>query len=154
MKVIFLDFDGVICVDWNTEGDEHGQAFRREYVGNLRAIIEATGANIVVSSSWRTMGINRLKTMWELRDMPGKIIGLTPSMWTQRGGEIAEYLRENPCDKYVIIDDDSDFLPEQKPFFVKTSGNDHEDAFKGMGLTKECAKKAIEILTGTELQIN
>lgn len=147
MKVIFLDFDGVICVGWNTDGDEYGQAFRKDYVENLREVVEKTGAKIVVSSSWRTMGLNRLKTMWELRDMPGEVIDRTPSLWTQRGEEIAEYLRENPCDKYVIIDDDSDFLPEQKPFCVKTSCNKHEDAFRGLGLTKECTKRAIEILT-------
>jgi len=146
-KVIFLDFDGVICVDWDNYVDEFGHEFRKEYVNNLEYIIKQTSADIVVSSSWRTAGLGAMKLMWEIRSMPGKIIGITDRLNTPRGEEIAEYLRENPCDKYVIIDDDSDFLPEQKPFFVKTSFNkDHEDSHKGMGLTKKCAEMAIAIL--------
>jgi len=147
MKVIFLDFDGVICVDWNEYIDEHGHGFRKKYVENLELIIEQTGAKIVISSSWRTAGLAMMKSMWKERRMKGEIIGITERLNTPRGEEIEEYLRENPCDKYVILDDDNDFLPEQRPFFVRTSMNkDHEDSYKGMGLTKKCAEKAIQIL--------
>ena len=60
--IIFLDFDGVL----NTEkyycelkskglpsDDKYGQLFDPEAVANLRKIIDATDARIVVSSSWR-----------------------------------------------------------------------------------------------------
>lgn len=148
MKIIFLDFDGVICVDWNEWVDEFGHGFHKDYVKNLGEIIEKTGAKIVVSSTWRVSGLSEMQKMWEMRDLPGQVIDITPSLYTARGEEIAEYLRENPCDSYVIIDDSTDFLDEQKPFFVRTSVNQHVGAFNGLGLTKECAQMAIKILTG------
>ena len=54
--------------------------------------------------------------------------------------EIDKWLSEHPeVDKYVILDDDTDMLPKQISFFVKT--NPYED-----GLNVECKDKAIEIL--------
>lgn len=146
MKIIFLDIDGVICVNWMEFVDEFGHGFHKDYVDNLAEIINSTGAKIVMSSTWRKAGLNEMKRMWEMRDLPGELIDVTPVLWTKRGEEIEEYLRENPCDKYVILDDDTDFLPEQKPFFIRTSVNQHTGAFNGLGLTKECAEKAIQIL--------
>ena len=35
-----------------------------------------------------------------------------------RGEEIAAYLKDNPCDNYVILDDDRDMLPSQQAHFV------------------------------------
>ncbi len=145
-KIIFLDIDGVICVNWTEYVDQYGHGFDAAYVDNLAEIIKQTGAKIVISSTWRKSGLSEMKAMWLHRKLPGEVIDVTPVLWVKRGEEIAEYLRENPCDKYVIIDDDTDFLPEQKPFFVRTSINQHTGAFKGTGLTKECADMAIEIL--------
>lgn len=145
-KIIFLDIDGVICVNWMDFVDEFGHGFNKDYVNNLQKIIDKTGAKIVLSSTWRKAGLSNMQRMWEMRDLPGELIDVTPVFNTSRGEEIAEYLRENPCDKYVIIDDDSDFLPEQKPFFVRTSVNKHTGAFNGLGLTQECAEQVINIL--------
>ncbi len=146
MKVIFLDIDGVICVNWMEYVDEFGHGFNVDYVNNLKSIIEKTGAEIVISSTWRKSGLSEMQRMWEMRDLPGKVIDITPILWTKRGEEIAEYLRENPTDSYVIIDDDNDFLDEQIPFFVRTSVNQHSGAFNGLGLTTECANRAVAIL--------
>jgi hypothetical protein len=40
--------------------------------------------------------------------------------------QIDEWLANHPeyVDKYIIVDDDSDMLPHQKPFFVKTDGRE------------------------------
>jgi hypothetical protein len=149
MKIIFLDIDGVICVNWIDQIDEFGHGFNNDYVKNLQTIIEKTDAKIVISSTWRKSGLPEMQRMWEMRNLPGKVIDITPVLWTKRGEEIAEYLRENPCDSYAIIDDDNDFLDEQKPFFVRTSVNEHDGSFNGLGLTKKCAEKAIQILNKT-----
>lgn len=151
-KIIFLDIDGVICVDWREYVDEFGHGFHPEYVKNLAHIIEQTGAKIVISSTWRKAGLSEMQRMWEMRDLPGKVIDVTPVNWTIRGEEIFEYLQGNPCDNYVIIDDDTDFLPEQWPFFVRTSANQHSDTFNGLGLTKICADRCIEILNAPKPQ--
>ena len=48
MKIIFLDIDGVLNVI-NQGRDEFGHKFNPKFVGNLKAIIDATGAKIVIS---------------------------------------------------------------------------------------------------------
>lgn len=147
MKVIFLDIDGVLNLIPQGR-DEFGDCFHPHLVENLRHVIERTGAAIVISSTWRMNGLSEMKRMWEMRDLPGIVIDVTPFLNTPRGEEIAEWLRENPVTDYAIIDDDIDMLPEQMHRFVKTSGNhDHEDKVDiGYGLTKKCAEKVIEIL--------
>jgi hypothetical protein len=148
-KIIFLDIDGVLNV-YENGSDEFGKLFYKQYEENLRRIIEETGADIVISSTWRYAGLDKMQLMWEMRDLPGRVIGITPFFrehLTKRGEEIAEWIRENNISNYCIIDDCADMLPEQEMFFVKTAKNfEHEDSLKGIGLTKKCAEKAIEIL--------
>lgn len=146
-KIIFLDIDGVLNLIPQGR-DEFGACFHPHLVENFKRVIEATGAEIVISSTWRMNGLQELQRMWEMRDLPGKVIDVTPVFNTDRGEEIAEWLRQNQVSNYCIIDDDSDMLPEQMNRFVKTSGNqDHEDCVDiGYGLTKICADKVIEIL--------
>jgi predicted transcriptional regulator len=161
MKVIFLDIDGVlntgiyathyfeICKhfgltrkeakDWrHGMRDEFGSHFDPRCVSLLKYIIEETGAKIVVSSTWRASGEETMKLMWEMRDLPGEVIGVTPLLNTARGEEIEAYLKENETDAYVIIDDDTDMLPEQKSNFVQTDGE--------YGITLKDANRIIEIL--------
>lgn len=148
-KVIFLDIDGVLNVI--PQGfDRYGGIFHQNFVDNLKWIIEETSADIVISSTWRLMGFDELLNMWRYRDLPGRVIGITPNrgISVYRGEEICLWLSENKVDRYVIIDDDDDMLEHQFPYFVKTSENiDHPDCIDiGYGLTRECARKAIEIL--------
>jgi hypothetical protein len=87
-------------------------------------------------------GIEFMKKVWELEKMSGEIIGITPSMRTKgvdipRGMEIKFYLNEmgfthinwseeeqqkrmdeSGVDNYIIIDDDSDMLYNQRHHFV------------------------------------
>jgi hypothetical protein len=162
MKVIFLDIDGVL----NTEvfvrayfgilkrlgkdrieakaqakselRDEFGITFDPMATDMLDLIIKETGAKIVISSTWRASGLRVMQTMWEMRDLPGEVIDVTPRLNTPRGEEIAEWLRENLVDSYVILDDDKDMLPEQELHFVQTDGQ--------YGLTRKDALKCIDIL--------
>lgn len=150
-KIIFLDIDGVLNVYCHNR-DEYGCTFHKNLEDNLKLIIDNTNAKIVISSSWRDSGLEIMKEMWLFRNLAGEILDITPydNEYRIRGNEIDEWLNNNKdlVSNYVIIDDDSDFLDYQKPFHIKTSDNiTHSDYIDiGLGLTKECALKAIKML--------
>ena len=167
--IIFLDFDGVL----NTEkyycelkskglpsNDKYGQLFDPESVANLRKIIDATGARIVVSSSWRYMGLNVLQRMWYDRDLPGRIVDITPLHLLDdklrdtdlnqvdvlslcRGNEIKWYFDEvldanSNSRRFVIFDDLKDVLPELQKHFIRIDPI--------VGITEEDVERAIEVI--------
>ena len=163
-KIIFLDFDGVL----NTEHyqgllryqgepwqDEHGAFFDPNAVKQLRRIIDATGADIVIESSWKYLGLDAMKELWKVRNLPGRVIDITPSSVSDeyllknldttmihcKGMEIASWLSEQAEDiRYAIIDDEYVILDSQLPHFILT--NPYE------GITEEQTNRAISILNG------
>jgi len=159
MKVIFLDIDGVLNVIPQGH-DDYGGIFHTEFVDNLKYIIDKTKAKIVISSSWKSNGLDVLQKMWEDRKLPGEVIDITPNVvdvvnrgtceyydLVDRGYEIQQWIDDNNPDNYCIIDDDNDMLPSQMSNFVRTINGDHPDSIDiGYGLTKKCSKKVIKIL--------
>lgn len=158
MKVIFLDIDGVLNVIPQGH-DAYGGIFHPEFVDNLERIINETGAKIVISSSWRHSGLQKILNMWKFRNLPGEVIGVTPDLYRRvdfegerkmvRGDEIQAILDQQPeITNYVILDDDDDMLSGQIGNFVQTSNNiNHPDCIDiGYGLTNECTNRAIRIL--------
>ena len=161
MKTIFLDIDGVLNVDYDDK-DQFGHIFREEYVQNLKEIIEKTGAKIVISSTWKDKGIERMLDLWKERQLPGEIIDITPDCvdvcestnivyydQVKRGHEIKLWLDRHPeVTQYVIFDDIQDFLDEQQDYFVNCSTGEPVKPWKlGIpGLKEECKIKAINIL--------
>ena len=162
MKLIFLDIDGVLNVIGQGY-DEFGQIFHPHLEKNLDTIIKETNAKIVISSTWRMNGLETMQRMWKYRNIAGEVIDITPTEvdvvnrgtceffdQVDRGYEIQQWIDDNKdkIESYCIIDDDNDMLPSQQNNFVRTANNiDHADCVDiGYGLTKECAKKAIEIL--------
>ena len=149
-KIIFLDFDGVL----NTEHyqgllqyqgkpwqDEYGAFFDPKAVKQLKRIIDATDADIVVESSWKYLGLDAMKELWEVRNLPGTIIDITPSLLGKnKGVEIASWLSKYAKQdiRYVIIDDEYVILDFQLPHFILT--NPYE------GITEEQANRAISML--------
>lgn len=146
MKVLFLDIDGVLnthktCllhggVFINSVGvkdklDPYGSLFIKRLTQH--------GIQIVLSSVWR--GGKRFAQEKE-RAFSFPIIDRTP--WhpfpdSIRGDEIKMWLDNHPeVTHYCIVDDDSDMLEEQKPFFVKTK---HQE-----GITFEDMEKICKIL--------
>jgi len=129
-------------------------------VKQLKRIIDATGADIVIESSWKYLGLDAMKELWKVRNLPGKIIDITPSsvsdeyllsadlddldksMFHCKGMEIASWLSEQKRQdiRYVIIDDEYVILDSQLPHFILT--NPYE------GITEELANRAISILNG------
>ena len=145
MKVIFLDFDGVITIPpkWYLKADK---------IKLIKRIVDETAAKIVVSSSWRmqTVEETRKSMVYKEKRCPrnkmlywliDNLYDVTPwvGLGNGRGGEIQQYLNDHPeIDNYVIIDDDSDMLESQLDHFVQTNWE--------VGLTEEDVNKAIKIL--------
>jgi hypothetical protein len=107
MKILFLDFDGVLCTansatyyfeqHYENFGDQFGELFDLDCVENLRHLIEQTEAKIVISSSWRyELGWERLQQMWQERKLPGELVGMTPIIHNAcRGQEVKQWLENN-----------------------------------------------------------
>lgn len=82
-----------------------------------------TNTKICVSSTWKhhfgTKGYVSTPEKWEdafqlLGFNPGTYVGITGDRRTLRGEEIQDWLDNHPeVEDYVILDDDSDMLPEQ-----------------------------------------
>lgn len=118
MKIIFLDFDGVMDTAYYDhilsknglpEYDKYGTVFDPSCIKNLKYIIDNTGADIVVSSTWKDfMSYKEILDMWEFRNLPGFVTDTTPipPHRRNRGDEIDAWLDEcNVECQYVIIDD-------------------------------------------------
>lgn len=143
-------------MDRNTPKDKYGYSFDPKAVANLRRIVEETGSDIVISSSWKCMGLSQIEEMWDERNLPGKVVGITPNsvsdelllaadidsieLFHIRGEEIKEWLVKHGMNvsHYVIIDDMDNMLPEQQAHFVQTNPE--------VGITIDDTKRIIEIL--------
>ena len=145
MKVIFLDFDGVITIPpkWH---------IRPEKIKWIKKIVDETGAKIVVSSSWRMSTVEKTKEI--ILDRPKRcpqnkmlywlvdnLYDVTHTYKSPRGEEIKDWLNDHlEVENYVIIDDDGDMLDEQIYHFVQTN-YEH-------GIGESEAIYAIKILNG------
>lgn len=150
MKVVFLDFDGVLVVP-RTRGQSGSRSVADpDCVAALNFVLSVTGARIVVSSSWRGAMLSPMKEVlrgWGV--LPKSVLGVTPRLRElgkpsiPRGREIQAWLDERAAARgdvegFVILDDDSD-MEHLLPRLVKT---DYEQ-----GLTIERANLAINLLS-------
>lgn len=165
-KYIFLDIDGVMCTHphyKHKDPDTHMTYFVPQCVGYLNDLIEATDAQIVVSSTWRVLeDWEKLRMHFKLCGVSRMPISSTPDLakpagskmvdgqWVTpegRGIEVMRWLEINAphgtfTTDYVIFDDDRDMLPHQiEKNFVWVQ----EGMFKG-GLKHEHVQAAIKIL--------
>jgi hypothetical protein len=157
-RVLFLDIDGVLndqewAIALHKEGRDGYREFNPRSVANLKRICEATGCKIVISSTWRLFGPIEAQIVPELARAGftnPPIIGKTPDLSRRsssnfdeqgRGDEVAAWLEEHPhVDRFICVDDDSDFRPEQP--LIKTSHR--------YGLTDAVADLCIEVLLGNQ----
>lgn len=157
-KLIFLDIDEVLS---NHALGTKDPAIRKIFndidtpggrlstinIANLNSITDQTGAEIVISSSWRILyDLAELSDILYDAGVTGEIIGLTPILGadTLRGNEIYKYIKDNyPYDSepnYIILDDGTDMLYWQRTNFFWC------DPF--CGLSPAVAYKAARFLNG------
>ena len=124
MKIIFLDIDGVLNCEsayrngecqyqewiWEDGRKDHYQRFCLRSKELLNRLIDETGAKIVISSTWRHSGIEFMKKVWNMEEMSGEIIGITPSLRTKglhipRGMEIQYYLNNDLLFQHINWDE-------------------------------------------------
>lgn len=161
MKVIFLDIDGVLVTSasWGQRRPYGHAPADDQCVMALNRIIALTGAEIVVSSTWRIgTSVAELREILNIRfGVTGRVIDKTPRLTTkrmfegqvgqvevevaaERGDEIAAWLRgyqRHPVDSFVILDDDPD-MGKLAGRLVKTNFQH--------GLTETDADRAIDLL--------
>ena len=152
MKAIFLDIDGVLnnilhivlLADKILGKEQYLQLFRacKETPFDYRScklmqqLISETNAKVILSSTWR-LGKYRTELIQKYAGI--KVDDKTPVLNTKRGEEIKCYLKEHPeITHYVIIDDDLDFLDEQKKNLCHVDRNS--------GFSEKNYKKCLEIL--------
>lgn len=141
MKILFLDIDGVLnskqwhnsdnCKAFGTSVKRFFDPVRVEY---LNRIVTETETRIIISSSWRIIrSLQNLQDLFKSIDFTGRILGKTeilstfePDTPNLRGVEIKNWIKDNQKHfktpiKYVILDDEDDFLKEQKKYFFQTN---------------------------------
>lgn len=133
MNILFLDVDGVLnSGPWLMLETQRSKDFHRrtdididamsidpEAVARLQRIVDATGAKIVLSSSWRYFysPSKFMKLLRAHKFVGDDIIGSTPLSEDVpgrkcRGDEVAMWLKEHyflRVKKFVILDDDESF---------------------------------------------
>ena len=150
IKVIFLDIDGVVnCWDTKERSPSKCIGVEQRLITHIKEIVDATGAKLVLSSTWRKdWAFDLLDGVdWRyLRDEFAKqglyFMDYTPSRRdSHRGEEIKEWLESTEYDveSYVVIDDEMfDIWDLHDGHMVQTSF-DH-------GIKPGAVKMAIQIL--------
>lgn len=133
-KIVFLDIHGVLVPMTN---DSAG--YSPQCIAAFNRIVEVTGAEIVLSCSWRTAMAGHLV----VEGIAGNVIGRTRDELSDdepRWRQIADWLKENRAPsgrrRYCILDDDPDAFGKRPGVLVNG----------GVGLTESDADLAIEIL--------
>lgn len=132
-KVLFLDMDGVLCTTRSHYAYSRMALYRHlDPIGCrlVQRLCSETKAKLVLSSAWRAVydfsamytilcngGFSELEfhSSWRTPDFNGL---------HSRGQEIKHWLNENGNPRYCILDDQTDMLPEQQPYFVLTDTRD------------------------------
>jgi hypothetical protein len=135
ISVLFLDFDGVLnshrfmlasgrpVAPVEIVEDEGVLGLDAEAVARLNRIVERTGAEVVVTSTWRkSRSVPDLQRVLDAEGFQGKVRGKTPDCVLVglavpkhgvRGDEIQSWLSDAPrygieVGSFVILDDDAD----------------------------------------------
>jgi hypothetical protein len=149
MKVIFLDFDGVLNSHawFDAEPSPKIDEFDPACVARVDKICRRSGAVVVISSSWRSgTPFHRLADFLMAQGLQAKVVGTTPAdyqeKFRERGDEIEEWISRNRknLESFVILDDDGD-MGKLKKFLVQTDPK--------IGITDADVDSAVAILEET-----
>jgi phosphoglycolate phosphatase-like HAD superfamily hydrolase len=134
MKIVFLDFDGVLI----TPKSAYRRTCSAEAIAALNHLIEAAGAAVVVTSTWRLeyseAELTELLRSWGMR---GQVLGVSPE-GRSRAEEIQAWMdgQAQPVSDFVILDDMSDMGHLTSRLIVTEFET---------GLTHEQARQALEL---------
>lgn len=166
-KFIFLDVDGVL--NCHHMGEVQNSVFEldEKLIRNLKKLIDETGAKIILSSSWLNFFYEENDEVRIIKYENGKLSKggsvlmstlnfhdieihrlVTKKQYSslKRSVLIENFLKENSCSNYVIIDDENhEFTQEQKKHWVETTYS-HKKGYEYEGLTEKLTQKAIKIL--------
>jgi hypothetical protein len=102
MNVIFTDIDGVLNLNVGST-----RAWSPSAIDIYDRICEEFDLKPVISSTWRTNHTKQeLQRIFDYWGIQTPIYDYTPILPSEpRGVEIELWLRENPCDKWIVLDD-------------------------------------------------
>ncbi len=165
MKVIFLDFDGVLNDKYfhpreTWKGHDWGYDWiRPSLVSKVNRIIRETGAKVVISSTWRqSFSILEIRDILEESGFMGEVIDFTPDFvkgfapqgWSggvsikDRSDEILKWVKDYDKEngegvRFVCLDDREDFFENNEGMnLVLTDGT--------LGITDANVEEVIELL--------
>ena len=119
MNVVFFDVDGVL----NSEKflcETHGEFINPKNVANLKMIVDATGAKLVMTSDWRKQVIDKDISKTHVRELLDRLADAGMEVYgaTSSGDElrnkygvytracaVKDYVTANAVEGYVIFDD-------------------------------------------------
>ena len=135
MKVIFLDIDGVL----NTNSDRE---ISNDKLKLLSELVSKTGADVVLSSSWRNWWNNpktnipgSFITNWKNQFLDNNIsITLITELECPKNISIEKFIIQHDVKRYVVLDDE----PIDIANLVQTNGDE--------GLTQSDCLKAAQFL--------
>ena len=135
MKVIFLDIDGVL----NTNSDKE---ISNDKLKLLSELVSKTGAEIVLSSSWRNWWNNpkinipgSFITNWKNKFLDNNLsITLTTELECPKNLSIEKFIIQHNVKRFVVLDDE----PIDIANLVQTNGD--------IGLTQLDCQKASQLL--------
>jgi|APGre2960657373_1045057.scaffolds.fasta_scaffold124063_2 hypothetical protein len=127
IKVIFLDVDGVLN---NVADIRRGVELDPEKLQLFADLVRATGAKVVLSSSWRLSTTSFDEVEFILLGYGVTVADCTPPLVAvgmyggqlrTRGDEIQRWLDLNQVERFAILDDVDDGLGGFGPNFFQTS---------------------------------
>jgi len=136
MKYIFLDIDGVL----NTPDTDNPRKFpyivQPDLLERLKSLLASTGAQIVLSSTWRYDPVGLLAAKYH----GISFIDATPDLPEKpRRDELRQWIHEHPgVERFIVIDDEDDEL-DDLPLFQPSNK---------VGLDQEIVDGAIAYLNG------
>ena len=149
MKIIFLDIDGVLNSRRFFANNKAilppSAQIDPQSVKQLNQITDATGAIIVVSSTWRYAYMHNLSGLRDFlsgHGVTGKVLDITPINNDSRAQQIESWLDSTQRDikSFVVLDDEDLGGKQLDKFLVLTT--------KQEGLMPTDVQKAIKILNG------
>ena len=160
MIYLFLDVDGVLNCDSTKERCMGFLGIEPGKVKLLKYIVDMTGAEIVLTSTWK-YGWEPVKKQFNdewanyldaaLAAEGLKAIAKTEDSGEDRGAGIIEYLKEHPAKAWVVLDDmffnDFKSTGVDKHLLLTASDDDWD------GLTQERAEQAVNMFQEQGVEI-